>query len=205
MDPHNALIIFVRLPKPGQVKTRLGEKLGMERACEIYDSFARHAFRLGESMRRTGVDVYVFFDPVATELEIRSWVNHSFSFAPQEGATLGERMKNAFGHTFRDGVSATVIIGTDIPDLTGETLQTAFDQLRKFDTVIGPSTDGGYYLLGMTRPGRDLFEGMQWSTGSVLSDTVARLRKLCASYGFVETLSDIDTFEDYEEYLRRVP
>ena len=203
MDGHKALIIFARLPKPGQVKTRLGEKLGMERASEVYASFARHALGLGESVNGVGVKVYLFYDPIASGEEVQAWVNHPFIFLPQEGTDLGERMKNAFEQTFSDGAGSTVIIGTDVPDLNETIIQNAFNHLEAHDAVIGPSTDGGYYLLGMKAPGRNLFDGVQWSTGSVFGETLTRLHELQASYFILETLTDIDTFEDYEEYLRR--
>jgi uncharacterized protein len=198
-----ALIIFAKLPRPGEVKTRLGNVVGMEEAASIYRVFAQHAFSLGEHLTAEGVEVYVFYDPLASEHDFRQWVGHRCSLVPQEGDSLGERMRHAFERTFRDGSSCSVIIGTDVPDLTADTVVRAFEFLATHDAVIGPSTDGGYYLLGMNAPSKDLFSGIAWSTASVFDQTLSRMDALALTYATVDELHDIDTVEDYRSYQRR--
>jgi len=198
-----ALIIFAKLPRPGEVKTRLGSVVGMEEAASIYRGFAEHAFLLGDALAGSGVQVHVFYDPCASENDFRTWIGHAFSFAPQEGNTLGERMHRAFEATFAQGAARCIIIGTDVPDLEAATVLQAFELLSAHAVVIGPSTDGGYYLLGMNAPVKDLFGGITWSTSTVFDDTLKRLTKLSLSYSVLGELSDIDTVEDYRNYRRR--
>jgi len=199
----DALIIFARLPRAGEVKTRLGLEIGMENAATIYAEFAHHAFSLGKRMQSAGVSVYLFFDPLATEQEVQRWVGHRFKFLSQDGDDLGERMFNAFERTFRDGADRMLIIGTDVPELNDGVLANAFDNLLRNDVVIGPSTDGGYYLLGMRSPAKGLFQGIPWSTDSVLRNTLAKAGELGLSVWLLGQLADIDDETDYNAYIRR--
>ncbi len=198
-----ALIIFAKLPRPGEVKTRLGSALGMEKAASIYDELARHAFDLGTHLKSIGVSVYLFFDPQADEDSVRQWVRHSFFYSPQDGTTLGDRMRNAFDRTFRDGAASTVIIGTDVPGLSNHIVEQSFGLLEVHDLVIGPATDGGYYLLGMHPPTKDLFTGVAWSTNTVFPETVSKAHELALSVATLQELMDIDHEEDYTMYLGR--
>jgi rSAM/selenodomain-associated transferase 1 len=199
----SALIVFAKLPRAGKVKTRLGESIGMEKAVEVYQRFAEHAFTLADDIHSEGVDVYVFYAPGAGEEEIKKWVGRDFVFIEQHGATLGERMKNAFDRTFADGATHTVIIGTDVPELDSTTLRSSFEFLSTLDVVLGPSTDGGYYLLGMNAPIKNLFDEITWSTSSVFEATLRRISTINLSSKLLHSLSDIDTEEEYREYLRR--
>jgi len=198
-----ALIVFAKPPRPGMAKTRLGTAIGMEEAARVYETFARHAFGVADQLRSDGVRVYLFHSPEASEQEIRSWVDRDFVFAAQVGTTLGERMHHAFELAFRGGASRAVIIGTDVPDLRRDVVARAFYLLDEVEVVIGPSTDGGYYLLGMKPPLKDLFDGIAWSTEGVLQQTISKAKALGLSYTLLEQLMDIDTLEDYQAYLRR--
>ncbi len=198
-----ALIIFTKLPRAGEVKTRLGKSIGMDEAADIYKQFAEHAFTLADAMQSGGVNIYVFFSPGADANQIARWVGRDFQFFEQKGVTLGDRMKHAFDKTFFDGARRAVIIGTDVPELDVSTIHTAFALLNTSDIVLGPSTDGGYYLLGKKPPLRDLFEGVEWSTGKVLIQTLDRLTSLQLSYSLLPEFADVDTEEDYRLYLAR--
>jgi hypothetical protein len=200
---HRALIVFAKLPRAGEVKTRLGKAIGMERAAEVYRQFAEHTFSLAAEVRSGGVRVYIFYAPGAGETEMRAWVGREFTFVEQQGETLGDRMKNAFDKTFADGATQTVIIGTDVPEMDTVTLSSAFAHLSTHDIVIGPSTDGGYYLLGMNAPTKDVFAGVVWSVETVLRQTLATVQSLNLTYQLLSHLSDIDTEEDLRSYLRR--
>jgi uncharacterized protein len=203
MMVEQALIIFARLPREGEVKTRLGRSLGMDVAANIYREFAEHAFSLGGQLAAAGKRVYLFFDPLASKEEIGRWTGHAFVHLPQEGITLGERMQNAFDETFRRGSTCSVIIGTDVPELDVTTILQAYDLLIAQEIVVGPSTDGGYYLLGMNAPTKDLFRGVTYSTDTVCMQTLARAGELRLSVALLDALADIDTKEDYELYLQR--
>jgi len=203
MTPSRALIVFAKLPQAGEVKTRLGKEIGMEEACQVYEDFARHAFTIAEQLARERVTVYILYAPDADEAAIRKWVGHGFRYAAQEGESLGDRMRTAFRKAFADGASETVIIGTDVPELDADTVRTGFEKLKSCDVVIGPSTDGGYYLLGMRGRAYDLFSGIPWSTSAVLQETRSLSERLGLTTILLREMADIDTLEDYRLYLRR--
>ncbi len=200
---HRSLIVFAKLPRAGEVKTRLGQSIGMKEAAEVYKRFAEHAFTLADELQSGGVSVYVFYAPGASAEEIRSWVGRPFTFIQQEGATLGERMKSAFERTIQDGFEQTVIIGTDVPELDAPVIHSAFQSLFSSDVILGPSTDGGYYLLGMKPPAKNMFEGIDWSTEYVFQQTIDKVKTLHLSFATLGELADVDTIEDYKSYVAR--
>ena len=112
-------------------------------------------------------------------------------------------MSAAFASAFRDGAAKAVIIGTDVPELDAATAHRAFDLLTEHDAVVGPTVDGGYYLLGMKRPGLDLFTGVPWSSKAVLEKTIGLLRRKSASFATLPEVADIDTEDDYLKYVER--
>ena len=198
-----SLIIFARYPRSGEVKTRLGKAIGMEAAAEVYRGFAEHSFALGAALQRGGVQVRVFHDSHRYVTEMQRWVGERFPLDVQEGGSLGVRMQNAFDRVFEDGTRQAVIIGTDVPELGEETVNRSFSMLASHDLVIGPSTDGGYYLLGMTSPVKDVFSGISWGSDSVLAGTLALADRIHLTVGLLPPLSDIDSGEDYRAYLAR--
>lgn len=200
-----ALMIFARYPEPGRVKTRLGAVLGMERAADLYREFAGNAFSVGASLESEEVAVYLFHPPDVSESLMREWVGRPFRYRLQSGASLGERMANAFRNTFNEGATASVIIGSDVPELETETVREALASLSMHDVVVGPCPDGGYYLLGMNRFQEALFSGVPWSTPEVLASTYRKIRELQLSYVDVRMHEDIDTIDDYEAYRIRRP
>lgn len=204
MNDKNTLVIFARMPRPGKVKTRLGQAIGMEQAAEIYKGFAEHAFALGRQLREHGSVVHVFYDPDGSRDEMIEWVGANVDLVPQEGATLGDRMRHAFDTAFNRGSRRTVIIGTDVPELNSHLLNEAFLALADHDIVIGPSRDGGYYLIGMKPPTKEVFEGIAWSSADVLSATLTHIHRLNLSLVQLSGLADIDTAEEYDAYLRRI-
>ncbi len=199
-----ALIIFAKLPRAGDVKTRLGEAIGMQEAARIYQCFAEHAFSLGRELLEKECKVYVFYGPAASVDEMRTWVGPLLRLIPQEGMTLGDRMHHAFEVTFAEGSKRSVIIGTDVPELDLLTLEQAFNSLSHQDAVIGPSSDGGYYLLGMNAPTKELFDDVAWSSETVYHETIQRLSRLNLSFAQFDELADIDTIADYKAYQDRM-
>ncbi len=188
--PDHHLIIFVKNPVAGKVKTRLAAGIGKEKALEVY-------LKLLEITRqaalRTNCTRHVFY---SDEIEFDAWDDDHFNKHVQEGHSLGERMQNAFENIFSLGADQVVIIGSDCPELTTEVIEEAFDTLNEKDTVIGPAKDGGYYLLGMKKNHHVLFENKQWSTDSVLEDTIIDLIEKRLTYGRLQQLSDLDTIYD---------
>lgn len=184
------LIIFIRNPVAGQVKTRIARSIGDEKALEIY----RHLLDLTrEATMPTNCIKHLFYSD-RTEDDV--WHPHTFSKHVQQGETLGERMKNALDVILSNGAEKAIIIGSDCPELTTGIIEDAFVQLDRKDVVIGPAKDGGYYLLGMKKTLPFLFDDKEWGTDSVFEDTIVDLMENRLSYARLPTLSDVDTIYD---------
>jgi len=185
------LIIFYRNPELGKVKTRLAATVGDEKAFAIYLKLASHT---REVALQTACDRVVYYsDFIDTE---DSWSNDQFKKSLQTGESLGERMKQAFANSFDAGYKRVCIIGTDCPGLTTQIINESFVKLKSNDVVIGPATDGGYYLLGMENFWPALFENKAWSTDSVLSRTVQDAKQLNLLNFLLPTLTDVDEEKD---------
>jgi rSAM/selenodomain-associated transferase 1 len=185
------LIIFYRNPELGKVKTRLAATVGDEKAFAIYLKLASHT---REVALQTACDRVVYYsDFIDTE---DSWSNDQFKKSLQTGESLGERMKQAFANSFDAGYKRVCIIGTDCPGLTTQIINESFVKLKSNDVVIGPATDGGYYLLGMENFWPTLFENKAWSTDSVLSQTVQDAKQLNLLNFLLPTLTDVDEEKD---------
>ncbi len=196
------VMLFVKFPASGQVKSRLGAELGEETAAELYDKFVRDEL---EMLEQVEADVMVCFDPVSEEGRYVEWLGADLEFAAQQGDDLGERMERAFLTAFAEGYEQAVLIGSDIPDIPVEAIRDAFGDLKDNDAVIGPSGDGGYYLIGFSEESfcADIFSGIAWSTERVLDDTMATLQASGKSVSVLGMLRDVDTLEDLRGLLRR--
>jgi rSAM/selenodomain-associated transferase 1 len=190
---NSALIIFLRAPILGQVKTRLAASLGDKAALNIYRKLVEITLAEAHSSHFT---TYLYFYP---EID-PSLIYSGFIAKEQYGDDLGEKMKHAFTETMKRHDRA-VIIGTDCPYINIDLIHRAFASLRQSDVVIGPASDGGYYLLGLRKIIPELFENIPWSTENVLTETVKRLEKFKLSLTTLETLDDIDYEEDWNRYL----
>ncbi len=193
------LLIFVKYPEPGKVKTRLAENIGSENAATLYREMAESI--IYELSKPTDFKKIIFFDPPQRKDDMIRWLKFGgFSFMPQEGKSLGERMSNAFNHAFSIGAAKkAVIVGTDCPQITMQTIAKAFDKLETSEAVLGPSYDGGYYLLGLRRLMPDVFHDIDWSTNLVFDQTMKKLRNSGIRPECLEMLRDVDTVEDLSE------
>lgn len=186
------LIVFCKNPLLGQVKTRLAKTLGDEMALAIYLKLINHTQNV---VKAVDADVAVYYsDYVDTE---DSW-NNAYIKKRQHGKDLGEKMFNAISEGRNMGYASVCLVGTDIYELTPGIIEGAFDKLNKSDVVIGPARDGGYYLIGMTRPDAKVFDISAWSTSSVLEETLLRVQEQGLGYAMLEALGDIDTEEDLQ-------
>jgi hypothetical protein len=192
---------FARWPEPGRVKTRLAPALPLELACELHramlaDTLA--AVRGARADRRvlmwTGAPSGAQGDavPEAAGLE----------WGAQVGADLGERLEAAFGQLAAAG--PVVVVGSDAPELTAARLGAALDALDSQDLVLGPTRDGGYYLVGLARPAPGLFRGVRWSTEHALEDTRERAAALGLATAMLEPLADVDTPVDLVALIGRL-
>ncbi len=205
----NVLIVFLKYPEPGKVKTRLAKDMGHEKACLLYKVLAENVIKNVFPKNQSAYDVHIFFTPADKKKEIRAWVDPltgctpggGAHYIPQEGANLGERMHNAFQHVFRILPCNAIVIGTDCPGIDAPLIEHAFELLREKDIVIGPCRDGGYYLLGMSKPAPDLFADISWSTNRVFVQTMERVQTNKLSCAMLRTLTDIDTKEDLSAFV----
>jgi uncharacterized protein len=191
----DALIIFVRNPVRGAVKTRLASAIGDDRAFRVYQRMLEHTRSI---TRYVDCKKFLFYsDQVDTS---DAWENDIYDKRLQVGDNLGKRMQQAFETVFAkfigDPGSKVVIIGSDCMEITSTLIDAAFHVLDDHDLVIGPANDGGYYLLGMKQEHRSLFEEKAWSTDTVLNDTFKDATRLRLSHAELPVLSDIDEIDD---------
>lgn len=204
MEPRPCILLFVKQPVPGTVKTRLGAELGMEAAATAYR-------RLTECVvggLPEGVALRVCHAPDGAGPAIAAWLGPQVAaetaYFPQGGGGLGDRMTRAFAEAFAAGFERVVIIGSDCIDLTPALFGQAFQALAEVDLVIGPSTDGGYYLLGLRAPEPRIFSGVAWSTEQVLPQTLERADALGWSHRLLPALTDVDTLAEWREVAGRL-
>ena len=192
-----AIIIFTRNPELGKCKTRLAKTVGDKAALEIYKFLLKHTAIATESI---GADKYVFYSEKIKKDDF--WNDSDFIKKIQKGDDLGARMKHAFLELFELGYQKIIIIGSDLLDLNAEHINEAFDKLIEHDVVLGPSKDGGYYLLGLSKFIEHIFQKKPWSEPHLLEVTVKELVQKKVSLTLLEPLNDIDTFEDLKDYAQ---
>lgn len=198
----DALLVFLRQPRPGAVKSRLIPALGEEFAAELYRALAEEGYRR-TTPREGEYQRLFFYTPEQAREEMEEWFPGE-AFVLQEGSDLGARMAAAFEAAFRRGVRRAAIAGSDAPWVSREIVLDALASLQGHDLVLGPARDGGYYLVALDRPRPMLFEGMAWGTPSVLAATAERAGALGLTVRMLETLPDIDTLEDVRAEWHRL-
>jgi uncharacterized protein len=196
----NALIIFIRNPELGKVKTRLARTLGDVEALRIYRILLEKTRQAALETQATRWLFYSNFTDMGDD-----WANADFVKTTQSAGDLGERMEAAFRQVFEQGATKALIIGSDCPELSAEVLQQAFDALDKHDFVIGPVPDGGYYLLGMKQLQSNLFYDIAWSTETVRASTIQKIEEARCSYLLLPMLRDIDEAPDWQAFVNLSP
>lgn len=186
-----ALIIFVRHPELGKVKTRLAASIGDEATLIIYKKLLQHTFDISYAV---DADKHVFYSESIIEKDL--WSEERFFKELQNNVDLGNRMKSAFERLFQKDYKKVCIIGSDCYELSTQIIEDAFQRLDETDLVIGPAKDGGYYLLAMKNDMKDIFQNIEWSTDKVLQQTIETINKKGYSYSLLSQLNDVDTIED---------
>jgi rSAM/selenodomain-associated transferase 1 len=197
--PSELLIIFVKAPRAGYVKTRLAEAIGPQPACDAY--LALVGILVGNL--RTLPNVQVRYSPDDALLEVPQWVQPTWTSAPQGPGDLSQRLLSAFRDAFKVDVERVLVIGSDSPEITGEDIESGWRALERHDVVLGPAEDGGYWLIGLRREQPTLFENISWSSASVFEETVARAKAGNLSIHLLRRLADIDTVDDLHRYQAR--
>ncbi|MCF6149788.1 MAG: glycosyltransferase [Candidatus Kuenenia sp.] len=191
----SALVLFVKYPKKGRVKTRLALETDDDFATEIYACFIKDSLSRFQNIKGDLI-------PFISEKNKISLFQKKFDFTKkcydQSSGHLGIRMKHAMKVMFNDKYDHVVIIGSDCPDLPVSYINNAFSRLLKNDVVIGPATDGGYYLIGSSNPKtlNILFTNIDWSTDKVLLQTIDRINSEGFSYYLLNEWCDIDALEN---------
>ena len=193
MNKENLLIIFARNPVLGKVKTRLAREIGNERALQIYLKLLEHTHKVAED---ADCDKHVYYTENLDEFGLLDYFKYKKKL--QEGENLGERMHHAMKNGFDKGYRRVVIIGSDCIELNTELIDRAFEQLTTSDCVLGPASDGGYYLIGLRVMQDFLFQDKTWSGSDVLLDTILDLQNAQMSFELLPTLNDIDTKADLD-------
>lgn len=193
----DTLGILVKAPIPGRVKTRLAAELGAEQATELYRALGRSVVA---ACVDPGYHTVVWYTPAAARAAVRGWLQgvEPLAFRPQVRGGLGVRLGAAFARHFGEGVPRVILVGSDCPGVERGVITQAFAALDRYDLVLGPAHDGGYYLIGLrstTRGGR-LFHGVSWSTPDVLRQTLLAARRLGLRPALLPVLRDVDTVAD---------
>jgi len=189
------LHVFIKNPRLGQVKTRLAATMGAEEALRIYQYLLEQtkAVSLSSTAER-----WLWYSELPEQED--GWESHLFQKRQQASGDLGRRMSAAFKVAFAAGAEKAVLIGSDCPYLRPELLEQAFLALEKEEVVIGPTFDGGYYLIGMRRWLPELFEGIPWSTETVFAETLQRMEAIGVAGVFLDRLADIDEESDWRAF-----
>ncbi len=190
---NTALIIFVRNPVAGKVKTRIAKVIGDEKALKVYQLLLNHTQQVTLNLN---CRKFVYYADQIDEHDL--WSTPGYTKRQQFGNDLGERMSNAFKELFEQGFQKILIIGSDCYQLQTKFIDKAIDMLNTNDVILGPTFDGGYYLLGMKQFRPALFLDKIWSTNQVTKQTLQDIIQLDLSFILLQQLHDVDTPQDLE-------
>lgn len=188
-----ALICFTRVPKPGVTKTRLLPILSGGQCAKLHTAFLTDLARVYAGM---DADLFIAYTADPEWEMLKEIFPAAKDFFPQEGADLGQKMYRAICTVLELGYEAVVLTGADLPRMSADHLETGFAALEGADIAIGPTSDGGYYLVGMKSPHRAIFENQQYGGSTVLENTVAAGQAAGLTVALAKNCDDVDTPED---------
>lgn len=189
----DALIIFTRVPIAGQTKTRLMPVFTGEECADLHTCFLQDIF---EKAKQVEADLFVFYTPVDQEEKLKNILSEGAAYFPQHGIDLGEKMRNAIQFTLRQGYEKSVLIGSDCPQIEVKSLEDSFETLNDHDIVIHPTTDGGYYLIGMKKDYKSIWKMKRYGTNTVIRDTLLHMEKEKLKISVGKIYYDIDEPKD---------
>ncbi len=202
MAAQNALLVFVKTPKQNFVKTRLATHLKPDEILAIYIAFLKDIDTRLKNLN--GIDLWYVISPENLDLEILAKHIDLKNYFIQEGKDLGERMCHALDYSANLNYNKSILIGSDIPDLDAGFISDALDLLEDADCVLGPTIDGGYYLIGMKKCYPELFTNIEWSTEKVLDQTLRQAKTSNIELKMLQALDDIDTYDDLQNLFARL-
>ena len=196
------ILVFARFPEIGRCKTRLAKGLGKENALLIYRALLDHTLAVVKSSPGLGV---LFADPDEHVADAPEWAAGMDAYHPQGPGNLGEKLARAVRKSFAEGARRVILIGCDCPQISKDSVVSSFQALEQHDVVLGPTNDGGYYLIGMKESLAFLFQGIPWSSEKVLEKTLNALNFHSLSYILLDIFSDVDTQADFDRVRHLEP
>ncbi len=197
-----AIICFTRVPRPGLTKTRLMPLLSGEQCAALHTAFLMD---IADVYRASEADLFVSYAPDPDIQPLRDIFPFASGFFPQQGNDLGERMFNAIAHVLSLGYGSVILTGSDLPLLTPEHISKGFAALKNADIVIGPTSDGGYFLIGMKKPCSAPFNVQGYGGSTVYQSTINAISKAGLTFALAPMCGDVDTPEDLRLFAMEAP
>jgi len=199
MSSSECLLFYVKWPEPGRVKTRLALCCGDDHAVGLYRCFTLDML---DALAQNSQPVCICYSPDESLPDFKSWLGDTYLYLPQHGHDLGERMCNSFQDAFLLGFQSVCLVGSDLPDLPPGYVKEAFERLSVYESVIGPSVEGGYYLIGFRKETffPAIFRNVQWSSSGVYRETVRRYEQRGTKFFALSSWNDIDTVQDLRQW-----
>lgn len=198
----DSLLVFYKYPEKGFAKTRLAKEIGEEEALKVYKVLLSYTFDIINEL--TDTDIYLFYTTKRQGHDIDEICNSDWYIHKQSGGSLGKRFSNGFQDVLGPTGKKVVVIGTDCVGLTKDIIKEAFASLNDSDIVIGPTEDGGYYLIGM-KEAHNVFQDIPWSTENVYERTIERVNDLGLDHHTLPILNDVDVKKDWERAIKEEP
>jgi rSAM/selenodomain-associated transferase 1 len=192
---------MMKYPEAGKVKSRLAESIGAEAAVNLYQTFIQDTLT---TVRSLNIPFHLAVYPPESLEQLTQWLGPSYRYFPQQGTNLGERLQNGFAMMFKQQYHQVIALASDCPDLPAEILRTALSTLQTHKVVIGPATDGGYYLIGFSSefPFANVFHDVSWGTATVFQETFEKIEAEPAQIHVLPEWPDIDTKEALQEFYK---
>ncbi len=193
------IFVMMKYPEVGGVKARLAQSIGEEAAASLYRAFIQDTLT---TVRSLDIPFHIAVYPPESHEQFAQWLGPSYQFFHQQGMNLGKRLQNGFATMFMNEYQQVIALASDSPDLPIEILQTAVSSLQTNKVVIGPATDGGYYLIGFSNDFfiPDAFEEISWSTETVFQETLSRIESVTHQVHVLPQWADIDTKSELKEF-----
>ncbi len=189
------IIVFAKEPQRGKIKTRLNNDLSQKSIVGLYKAFLKDTVAAINTYKN--VHKIMAYCSEGHPVYLKR-IAPGYILYKQEGVSLGQRLYAAFVFAKNQGATKIVVVGSDAPDLPCAYIKTAFRKLARHDVVFGPSTDGGYYLVALKKPVRNIFQGIKWSTSSVLAESLRKAKGARQKVSLLKPWRDIDQYEDLE-------
>ncbi|MDZ7673098.1 MAG: TIGR04282 family arsenosugar biosynthesis glycosyltransferase [Halanaerobiales bacterium] len=199
------IILFSRVPIPGKTKTRLQSHLSSKQSAELHKTFLKDMNNMLVYVQKKlkDINLYLFYTPSGEKKVFEGIISNKFNYYPQKGLNIGDRMYNSL-KTVSKFNDKQILIGSDLPTLQPKILEDTINELDGSDIVIGPSDDGGYYLVGCKNPNEKIFKDIDWGTKDVLEETINVIVENRLTYKKVSKCLDIDYYYELEQLYKKL-